>query len=90
MRLYESIKVGLVQNNLGFWGIPSLTPAIGYLYSEVFDLKPTSGEILKSGIGHLKSVTPPTSLYRGSYSFERRLDDSNELTRHSTNWFLMA
>ena len=27
-----------------------------YLYSEVFDLKPTSGEILKSGIGHLKSV----------------------------------
>ena len=27
-----------------------------YLYSEVFDLKPTSEEILKSGIGHLKSV----------------------------------
>ena len=26
------------------------------LYSEVFDLKPTSGEILKSGSGHLSSV----------------------------------
>ena len=31
-------------------------PTSRYVYSEVFFLKPICGEILKSGIAHLKSV----------------------------------